>query len=61
LAIPAQPGHDFILWKSTTLTLGSWQKATNAIRTEDDGQLIITDLNPEPVRAFYRVQRDTGL
>lgn len=61
LAVPAQPGHDFILWKSTTLAAGSWQKVTNAVFTESDGQLILTDPNPGTTRAFYRVQRDTGL
>ena len=61
LAMPAQPGHDFILWRSTTLAAGSWQAVTNAVRTEQDGQLILTDPNPDPIRAFYRIQRDTGL
>lgn len=61
LSIPAQPGHDFILWKSTTLAAGSWQKVTNALFTESNGQLIFTDPTPGSTRAFYRVQRDTGL
>ena len=61
LAIPAQPGHDFILWKSSTLATGSWQKVTDAVSTESNGQLILTDPNPGTTRAFYRVQRDTGL
>ena len=61
LAIPAQPGHDFILWKSTTLADGSWQKVTDAVFTESNGQLILTDPNPGTTRAFYRIQRDTGL
>ena len=61
LAIPAQPGHDFILWKSINLADGSWQKVTNAVFTESDGELFLTDPNPGPTRAFYRVQRDTGL
>jgi hypothetical protein len=61
LSIPAQPGHDFILWKSTNLAAGSWQKVTNAISTESNGQLILTDPTPGTTRAFYRVQRDTGL
>jgi hypothetical protein len=61
LAMPAQPGHDFNLWKSTTLAVGSWQEVTNAIRTEQNGQLILTDPNPAPIRAFYRIRRDTGL
>jgi hypothetical protein len=61
LAIPSQPGHDFILWKSTTLAPGSWQEVTNAVFTESDGQLILTDPNPDPTRAFYRIQRDTSL
>ena len=60
LAIPSQPGHDFILWKSTTLAPGSWQQVTNAVFTESDGQLILTDPNPGTTRAFYRVQRDTA-
>ncbi len=61
LSIPAQPGHDFILWKSTTLAAGSWQKVTNAVFTEYNGQLILTDPTPNATRAYYRVQRDTGL
>lgn len=61
LAIPAQPGHDFILWKSSTLAAGSWQKVTDAVVTESNGQLTLTDPNPGTIRAFYRVQRDTGL
>ena len=61
LAIPAQPGHDFILWKSTTLATGSWQKVTDAVFTESNGQLILTDPTPGTTRAFYRIQRDTGL
>ena len=61
VAIPAQPGHDFILWKSTNLAAGSWQEVTNAVFTESDGQLILTDPNPGTTRAFYRVERDTGL
>jgi O-glycosyl hydrolase len=61
VAIPAQPGHDFILWKSNNLAGGSWQEVTNAVFTESDGELILTDPNPGTSRAFYRVQRDTGL
>ncbi len=61
LSIPAQPGHDFILWKSTTLAAGSWQKVTNAVFTESNGQLILTDPNTNATRAFYCVERDTGL
>jgi hypothetical protein len=61
LSIPAQPGHEFILWKSTTLADGSWQKVTDAVFTESNGQLILTDPTPGATRAFYRVQRDTGL
>jgi hypothetical protein len=34
---------------------------TNAVFTESNGQLILTDPNPDPTRAFYRIQRDTGL
>ena len=60
LAIPAQPGHGFILWKSTTLDPGSWVKVTNAIATESGGHLFLTDPNPNATRAFYRIQRDTG-
>ncbi len=61
LAIPSQPGHDFILWKSTTLAAGSWQKVTNAVATESDGRLILTDPTASATRAFYCVERDTGL
>lgn len=61
LAIPAQPGHNFILWKSSSLANGSWQEVTNAVRTEIDGQLYLTDPNAGTTRAFYRVERDTGL
>jgi hypothetical protein len=61
LTIPAQPGHDFILWKSTTLAAGSWQQVTNTVFAESAGQLILTDPNPGSTRAFYRVQRDPGL
>jgi O-glycosyl hydrolase len=60
LAIPAQPGQGFILWKSTNLAAGSWQKVTDAAFNESEGQLIITDPNPGSTRAFYRIQRDTG-
>jgi hypothetical protein len=34
---------------------------TNAVSIEQDGQLIITDPNPDPNRAFYRIQHDAGL
>lgn len=61
LSIPAQPGHDFILWKSTTLAEGSWQKVTNAVFAESNGLLILTDPTPGAPRAFYCVERDTGL
>jgi glucuronoarabinoxylan endo-1,4-beta-xylanase len=61
LAIPAQPGNNIILWKSTALASGAWQEVTNAVRTESNGQLILTDPTPGGTRAFYRVQRDTGL
>ena len=61
LAIPAQPGHNFILWKSSSLADGSWQEVTNAVRAEIDGQLYLTDPNTGTARAFYRVERDTGL
>jgi hypothetical protein len=61
VSIPAQPGHDFILWKSTTLAAGSWQKVTNTVFTENNGQLILTDPTSNATRAYYRVQRDTGL
>ena len=61
VAIPSQPGHEFILWKSATLADGSWQKVTNAVSTESNGQLLLTDPTPDSSRAFYRVQRDTGL
>lgn len=56
-----QPGHDFILWKSASLAGGSWQKVTNAVVTESDGQMILTDPAPGTTRAFYLVDRDTGL
>jgi glucuronoarabinoxylan endo-1,4-beta-xylanase len=61
LAIPAQPGHNFILWKTSALSSGVWQEVTNAVSTESNGQLILTDPTPGGTRAFYRVQRDTGL
>ena len=61
LAIPAQPGHNFTLWKSSSLADGSWQEVTNAVRAEIDGQLYLTDPNTGTARAFYRVERDTGL
>ncbi|HBE22215.1 MAG TPA: hypothetical protein DDW21_01895 [Verrucomicrobiales bacterium] len=61
LAIPAQPGHNFTLWKSSSLADGSWQEVTNAVRAEIDGQLYLTDPNAGTTRAFYRVERDTGL
>jgi glucuronoarabinoxylan endo-1,4-beta-xylanase len=61
LGMPLQPGHNFILWKSTSLAAGSWQKVTNAVSTEADGQRILTDPTPGAAQAFYRVQRDTGL
>ena len=61
LAIPAQPGHNFTLWKSNSLADGSWQEVTNAVRAEIDGQLYLTDPNAGTTRAFYRVERDTGL
>jgi glucuronoarabinoxylan endo-1,4-beta-xylanase len=61
LTMPSQPGQKFILWRSTSLATGSWQKVTNAIFTESDGQLILTDPTPSPVRASYRVQHDNSL
>lgn len=61
LTIPAQPGHNFILWRSTTLAPGSWRQVTDAILTESGGQFLLTDPNPHPNRVFYRIQRDTGL
>jgi len=61
LAIPAQPGNDFILWKSTTLAPNSWEEVTDAIVTESNGYLYLTDPNASDTRAFYMVQRDTGL
>jgi glucuronoarabinoxylan endo-1,4-beta-xylanase len=61
LGMPAQPGQNFILWKSTNLAAGSWQKVTNAVFLESGDQLILTDPTPGAASAFYRVQRDTGL
>jgi hypothetical protein len=61
VAVPDQPGHKFILWKSTTLAPSSWQKVTDAISTESEGYLILTDPNPDSTRAFYRIQRNTDL
>ncbi len=61
ISIPSQPGNDFILWKSTPLAAGSWQKVTEAVFTESGGKLILSDPNPGTGRAFYRVQRETGL
>jgi hypothetical protein len=61
LAIPDQPGHDFILWKSTTLAPGSWQEVTNSVRIESNGELILTDPTPSSNQSFYIVQRSTGL
>ena len=46
IAMPSQPVNDFILWKSTNLAAGSWQKVTNAVFTDSGGQLIITDPTP---------------
>jgi len=60
LTIPAQPGHQFSLWKSTTLAKDSWQRVDDAIPTEsDDGDLILTDPTPAATRAFYRIQHDS--
>jgi O-glycosyl hydrolase len=61
LTMPSQPGQNFILWKSTSPASGSWQKVPNAVFSESDGKLILTDPNPDPTRSFYRVQRDTAL
>ena len=61
LTMPSQLGQNFILWKSTTLAAGSWQKVTNAVATESDGQLILTDPTPGAARAFYRIEHDKGL
>ncbi len=61
LAIPAQPGNNFILWRSSTLAPNSWVKVTDAIATESNGYLYLTDPSPDATRAFYSVQRDTGL
>ena len=60
MTIPAQPGHNFILWKSPTLATGSWQKVTNAVFTESNGLLTLSDPTPGTARAYYRVQRDSG-
>lgn len=57
LAIPAQLGHEFSLWKSTSLVEDSWQRVDDAIRAEsEDGHTILSDPNPTPTRAFYRIQ-----
>jgi O-glycosyl hydrolase len=61
VTIPAQPGHDFTLWKSSNLAGNSWQEVTNAVSTESDGQLILTDPNPGPGKAFYRVEHAKDL
>jgi glucuronoarabinoxylan endo-1,4-beta-xylanase len=61
VAVPAQPGHQFVLWKSTTLAPNSWVKVTDAISTEADGYHFLTDPNPDATRGYYTVQRDTGL
>lgn len=61
VTIPSQPGHDFILWKSTTLDPGSWQEVSNAVRIESDGELTLTDPTPSPNQSFYIVQRSTAL
>jgi glucuronoarabinoxylan endo-1,4-beta-xylanase len=61
LGMPIQPGHNFILWKSTNLAANSWQRVTNAVFLQSEDQLIITDPTPTPDRAFYRVQHDKGL
>jgi glucuronoarabinoxylan endo-1,4-beta-xylanase len=59
LALPAQPGHPFSLWKSITLLEGSWLPVEDAIRTEtEDGQFLFTLPSPANGRAFYRVQFD---
>ncbi len=58
LNMPAQPGQKFILWRSSTLAPGSWQQVTNAVATEVDGQLFLTDPTPSPERAFYRVEHE---
>lgn len=60
VTIPAQPGHDFILWRSSNLTGGSWQEVTDAVVTESDGQLTLTDPTPASGKAFYRVGHDKG-
>jgi hypothetical protein len=60
VTIPAQPGHDFILWRSSILTGGSWQEVTNAVVTESDGQLTLTDPTPVSGKAYYRVGHDKG-
>lgn len=61
LAIPSQPGHKFILWKSTTLAPGDWVRVSNMITTESDGYLFLSDPSPDAARSFYMVQRDTAL
>lgn len=61
LTMPSQPGQNFILWRSASLATGPWQRVTNAVFSESDGQLILTDLTPGSGRAFYRVTHDKGL
>jgi glucuronoarabinoxylan endo-1,4-beta-xylanase len=61
VGMPVQPGQNFILWKSTNLAAGSWQRVNNAVFLESEDQLIITDPTPTPGQAFYRVQHDKGL
>jgi glucuronoarabinoxylan endo-1,4-beta-xylanase len=56
LAIPAQPGHNFILWKSSS-PAGPWLQVSNPTVSESDGESLLTDPNPSSTRAFYRVQR----
>jgi O-glycosyl hydrolase len=60
LTMPSQSGQSFILWRSTNLAAGSWQRVTNATLAETDGRLIITDPTPSVGRAYYRVEHHKG-
>jgi hypothetical protein len=58
LTMPSQPSQRFVLWKSITLAAGSWQRVTNAVTSESDEEMFLTDPTPGSTRAFYRVEHD---
>ena len=48
-------GIDFTLWKSTSLTTGSWFKVNHAEQTDERGLTLVTDPDAVEKNAYYRI------